>query len=241
MLTLSPGDTVLAAHRHYPKQRREAGVYGIRCSVTGKWYVGSSIKLSVRLQHHRWALRLGRHHSLKLQRAYNKYGNDAFEFKVLLFCDQENVEFFEQRAIDTLNSVVHGYNVAAHPKGGFMRGRTWPEATKAARIEAMKALGVSADTRKRMQEGLDAMTPEAKRLQRERIGDANRRPLSPAARDAVATANRRRLNDPAPEQVESRRRNVLKGHATRRAKKLQDELKNKLHASASEEVLYGRN
>jgi group I intron endonuclease len=46
-------------------------------------YVGSSVKLSRRWRIHLSALRNGKHHSQKLQRAWDKYGESQFEFAVI--------------------------------------------------------------------------------------------------------------------------------------------------------------
>lgn len=165
---------------------------------------------------HLWELRSGRHHSQKLQRAFVKYGEGAFQFRVLLFCAKAQVDFFEARAIQMLDTARNGYNVAHEPKGGFMRGRKWPEATKAARVQAMQALGVSPETRRKMMEGLAAMPPEAKRLHRERIGLAQRKPKSEQGRKNIGEATAKRLKDPA--LAEQRRAASLKAWVTRRAR-----------------------
>lgn len=223
----------MAPPRRYQKQAREVGIYGIQNTVTGRWYVGSSIELSKRFGRHLWELRQGRHHSQKLQRSFNKHGEAAFRFTVLLFCAKEHLDLFEHRAIQAYRSSLDGYNVAHEPKGGFMRGRKWPEETKAARIEAMKQFTHTDESKKRIKDALAGRSDEEKRLHRERNGAAHRKPLSEAGRAAVAAATRRRLQDPDPIQVEARRQNVLKGHATRRANKLTSES----NASASEAVL----
>lgn len=225
----------MAPRRRYAKQNHEVGIYGIQNTITGKWYVGSSIELTKRMGRHLWELRTGRHHSQKLQRSFDKHGEAAFRFQILVVCAREHLDLFEERAIRVLRSATEGYNVADQPKGGFMRGRQWPAETKAQRVEAMKGFKHTDESKKKIKEALARRSAEDKRLQRERIGAANRKPLSEAGRKAIAAANRRRLQDPDPEQVEARRQNALKGHATRRANKL----KETTHASASEAVLYG--
>lgn len=49
---------------------------------------------------HRLELCRKTHHSSKLQRAWNKYGVNAFTFEVLLYCDPENCLMYEQIALD---------------------------------------------------------------------------------------------------------------------------------------------
>ena len=50
-------------------------------------YVGSSKNLYVRLKEHHNSLRKGAHYNLFLQRLYNKYGEKAFKYDILEYCD----------------------------------------------------------------------------------------------------------------------------------------------------------
>jgi group I intron endonuclease len=59
------------------------GVYCWVNSVNGKVYVGSAKNLAKRKTEHLRLLKKGVHHSLHFQRAWNKYGPDAFEFNIL--------------------------------------------------------------------------------------------------------------------------------------------------------------
>jgi len=59
------------------------GVYIILNVVNQHMYVGSTSDLDRRYKHHLWDLRKGKHHSNYLQRAYNKYGSEAFAFVVV--------------------------------------------------------------------------------------------------------------------------------------------------------------
>lgn len=97
------------------------GIYKIEHLASGKLYVGSSVDLRRRLRHHKQHLIAGTHHSVKLQRAWNKYGADAFEFSTLLICAPEHLLDYEQRCIDGFDSVVSGYN--NNPTAGSSLGR----------------------------------------------------------------------------------------------------------------------
>lgn len=107
----------------------QPGVYRIRNLRTGKTYVGSSDDMADRCKRHLRLLHQGRHHSLKLQRSFDKHGEAAFEFKPLLVCAVKDLLFFEQRALDAFDAVRRGYNVAA-TAGAPMRGRTHTTRTK---------------------------------------------------------------------------------------------------------------
>lgn len=60
-----------------------SGVYIIRNLTNGKVYIGASANVERRWRNHENDLRRGVHHSSHLQRAWLKYGEDAFAFDVL--------------------------------------------------------------------------------------------------------------------------------------------------------------
>ncbi len=77
-----------------------SGIYQISNLVNGKRYVGSSIRLKKRWAEHLKDLAGGDHHAKALQRAWNKYGADAFVFSVLEFCGREILIEREQHHLD---------------------------------------------------------------------------------------------------------------------------------------------
>jgi group I intron endonuclease len=79
----------------------KSGIYSIRNTVTGKRYVGSAVNLRMRVLHHRDALCRGDHRNVLLQRAWNKYGAEAFEVRTVLFCAPALLLMYEQRCIDS--------------------------------------------------------------------------------------------------------------------------------------------
>lgn len=60
-----------------------SGIYKIRNIVNDKLYVGSSCSMQERKTKHIRDLRLNKHHSPKLQNAWNKYGENNFVFEVI--------------------------------------------------------------------------------------------------------------------------------------------------------------
>ena len=59
------------------------GVYVIRCKVNDRFYIGVSKNIKARWNEHKSYLKNNKHHSVKLQRSYNKYGIDAFEYSII--------------------------------------------------------------------------------------------------------------------------------------------------------------
>lgn len=89
-------------------------VYGIRNTVVNKWYVGSSIDTNRRFKEHNWGLKNNKHHSAKLQRAYNKYGKDAFEYHILAeYSTDTNLDQHEILWTILLDAIKNGYVLKA--------------------------------------------------------------------------------------------------------------------------------
>lgn len=96
------------------------GIYTIEHLGTGRRYVGSAVNFANRWRSHLHLLRNGRHHSVHLQRAWDKYGEANFVFKKLIVCAKEHLTFYEQRAMDAHNAVACGFNI--RPKAESMLG-----------------------------------------------------------------------------------------------------------------------
>lgn len=91
----------------------DSGIYEIVNTVTGKRYVGSAVNLAERWSGHVSTANKRKHKNQKLQRAWNKYGEQAFTFSVLLHCAPEDLLMYEQLVIDVYDVVKTGYNICA--------------------------------------------------------------------------------------------------------------------------------
>ena len=127
------------------------GIYKITNTVNGKCYIGSASNITSRFEGHRKSLRRGNHHSRYLQRAWNKYGEDVFEFSIILYCSRKNLLFFEQRIIDIHKTVDTGiYNVC--PIAGSQLGVKWSLLAKE-RISKARKGNITPERRLKMIEG----------------------------------------------------------------------------------------
>ena len=88
---------------------KNSGVYEIVNTLNGKRYIGSSVNIRSRFQHHRAELRSGKHHNRHLQNAWDKYGEENFTFEVLFYCERSHTLVYEQQFLDNLQPE---YNVA---------------------------------------------------------------------------------------------------------------------------------
>lgn len=103
---------------------RTSGIYRILCIPTGKIYIGSAVNLYKRWQNHRCNLRGNRHPNSHLQRAWQKYGEQAFTFEVIEECEPDRLLEREQFLLDTIRPYGKkvGFNIATDALAP-MRGR----------------------------------------------------------------------------------------------------------------------
>lgn len=76
------------------------GIYKITNTANGKFYVGSAVNIKQRFAQHRSSFKYNKHDNNYLQKAWNKYGKQVFKLEVILYCDSENMLFYEQRILD---------------------------------------------------------------------------------------------------------------------------------------------
>lgn len=86
----------------------KSGIYGILNIKNYKMYVGSTKGIKSRWAHHTSILLSNKHHSSKLQKAWNKYGQESFVFFILEHCNEIDLIKKEQFYLDSLNP---NYNI----------------------------------------------------------------------------------------------------------------------------------
>lgn len=97
-----------------------SGIYTITNKVNGKIYVGFTNNFISRKQTHFANLRHNSHDNNYLQNAWNKYGEEAFEFEILEECSEEYLASQEHywATILNVNDREYGYNrMYTHPYG----------------------------------------------------------------------------------------------------------------------------
>lgn len=109
------------------KRKQIVGIYCIR--KDDRFYVGQSTDILSRFVQHKNSLRLGNHHSKKLQNAYNKYGSNEFSFEIIEECVEFELMEKEQYWCDTLDAANSGYNIVKFVVAP-MKGRRCSEETK---------------------------------------------------------------------------------------------------------------
>lgn len=101
------------------KERKEhghdSGIYGIKNIVNGKIYIGQTIQpFYKRYQLHDWKLRSNQHDNAHLQYAYNKYGENNFEFIIIesaKIWDRDELNELEIKYISLYKDLNLSYNI----------------------------------------------------------------------------------------------------------------------------------
>ena len=92
-------------------EEKICGIYYIENIKNYKKYIGQSIDIKKRWYLHEFELNNNSHHNQRLQNAWNKYGEENFEFKILLECKREELDLYEQYFIEKFNTYYDGYNL----------------------------------------------------------------------------------------------------------------------------------
>lgn len=95
------------------------GIYSITNLITGDMYIGQTkVSFETRWQHHIADLKANRHDNDYFQKAWNKYGKEAFKFKAIHICDEldilNDLEAYYIKKYDTFNN---GYNLTSGGDG----------------------------------------------------------------------------------------------------------------------------
>jgi predicted GIY-YIG superfamily endonuclease len=89
------------------------GIYKIENLINGKIYIGQSIDIEKRWSVHKAELNRNYHCNNHLQNAWNKYGEENFEFVIIEECDNSQLNEREIYWIDKYGSYINGYNLTS--------------------------------------------------------------------------------------------------------------------------------
>ena len=94
-------------------QNSNCGIYKITNLKNNKVYIGQSTDIKSRWRNHKLELKNNTHRNSHLQNAFNKYGEDAFEFRILEETFEEDLDDAEEYWIDYFDSTnpKKGYNL----------------------------------------------------------------------------------------------------------------------------------
>ena len=88
----------------------KSGIYYIRNIVTNEYYIGQSMNLNRRLEAHFIRLEKNTHTNKKLQKSFNKYGSDNFEFNVCVYAPLQALDSLEEYYTNKYDAIENGFN-----------------------------------------------------------------------------------------------------------------------------------
>lgn len=100
----------------------KSAIYIIQCLINDKVYVGSAVNVYSRISTHKANLNLNKHSNKHLQSAYNLYGAENFEFKIVEVVEDKNLLLKkEENWILWLNASnrEHGFNKRIKPNSNL--------------------------------------------------------------------------------------------------------------------------
>ena len=107
------------------------GIYGIKNLVNSKIYVGKTgMNFGDRWDSHRSLLNSGKHDNPHLQNAWNKYGEENFEFIIIEECAIEELNEREKYYIKLYKDIGLAYNIHDGGNEGYNLGKCLSEETK---------------------------------------------------------------------------------------------------------------
>lgn len=163
----------------------QGSIYAIRNIKTSKMYVGQSINVTRRLADHFKLLRAGRHHCIALQRAFVKYGAEAFRAEILEKCMAADLTEREQFWMDCGKLADGIYNMA--PAAGSPRGIKRSPETLLKSSLARRGAKMSEEAKRAMSAAQS--TPEMRELHRKHGLSQSERLTSPENRAKLLAAN----------------------------------------------------
>ena len=132
-----------------------SGIYQIKNKVNGKIYIGSARDIVDRWKKHKYHLGRNIHGNRYLQRAWNKYGENNFEFTIVEKVTEESfLSEIEQKYLDKMKPYSFvGYNMS-HDATAPTRGTKRSEEVKKKISESKKGHIVTEETRRKLSEAL---------------------------------------------------------------------------------------
>ena len=97
------------------------GVYKISNNLCpeGKYYIGYSCDIHKRWRTHQSTLKTYKHCNIRMQRAYEKYGSDCFDYEILQECEtEEEAQECELSYLEDLTIRDKLYNLHYNSSGG---------------------------------------------------------------------------------------------------------------------------
>jgi len=132
-----------------------SGIYIIKSKINpDRFYIGSASYLESRKRTHFSALNLNKHHSIQLQRHYNKYGKEDLVFEIIEYVRRNRLKLIEREQywLDELNPYFNT-NKIANSNLGIKMSEVTKKKISESKIgipSLIKGIAKSEETKKKM-------------------------------------------------------------------------------------------
>ena len=148
--------------------KKITGIYMIKCKINNKVYIGQSKNIKKRFSYHRSALNRNNHDNDLLQNDWNKYGQDYFEFNIIVECEEHKLNELEREYINEYKSCDFSYNMTfGKDENG---AEIYTEETKKKMSEVRKGKQHTEETKKKISES--KMGHEVREETRKKISES---------------------------------------------------------------------
>lgn len=166
------------------------GIYKIQSEIKPeRFYVGSAGTLNNRWHLHLRQLRANKHHSIKLQRHYNKYGEEDLIFSVIQNCNNEDLIKEEQKYIDLYKPYFNVNSYAVSCRGTKRSDETKKKISEAHKGKICHTSKHTEESKKKMSERKKGWRPTTEMRENMRRGQLGRK-LSEEARMKISIKNK---------------------------------------------------
>lgn len=146
-----------------------SGIYFIVNLITLKLYIGSAVYFARRRSEHFTRLAKNIHHNEHMQRAYNKYGSEAFEFIIIELVDIPDLFEREEYYIAKHRTTEEefGYNKCAYGRG--VSGKHHSEETKRKISKSNKGKLIPQERKDRISASLKGVKHSSERIAKAKL------------------------------------------------------------------------
>lgn len=198
------------------QDKLKSGIYCIENINNNKKYIGQSVDILTRWNHHRNMLKSNSHPNKYLQSTWNKYGEESLKFYVLEYSNVEKLDELEIYYINLYNTTNRekGYNMKT---GGQNGGSHYTEESRKKMSESQKKYLSNPDNIERLRkQSLDMWKNQE--YKQKRCGENHHlygKHHSEETKKKLSAANKGRISKPVSDETKEKISKANKGKVSK--------------------------